>query len=259
MEAETLSSDDIFAHIANMVVKERKRGYFNGNPNEILHLFHAVDICCGDPQTNAIRGKWLVRYRSEISYVSPTLYALLSSALSERVIGQTIKDGTVVSSESLETQRRKLQLAQGVDHISPKKFGNKGVTWTEEEIEELRKKDVFTASKLPRKTRGNTLAPSVPALDNIASSVVPTTTATTTKKRGRKGKDDSEYYVGMDANNIRLAKALDKKTPKPARKRTKVTKNVTTTQPNEDKTWGIYTEQEKLQDAKFSTSGVLIL
>jgi hypothetical protein len=99
MDAEALAFDDIYKHMANFTIKHTKRGYVNGEEHQVLYMVEGFS-----PVTN--EGRWLIKMKGEVSYVSPALYALISDNTHATVIGQTLPDGTMMTRDkTLEIAR----------------------------------------------------------------------------------------------------------------------------------------------------------
>lgn len=129
-------------------------------------------------------GKWMLRFGSEISYLSPSLYAALFRMTYEEVLGQTMADGTTFTLEKA--------LFKGRTMAETSSCGTKKSTMTPvtRGVTKTRKK-ATTESTTPkpqkttrsRKTKTNTLTPTP---------------------------SDKVYYSGLDKKNISLLASLRK-------------------------------------------------
>ncbi len=101
MDAEALAFDDLYKHLAHYTIRGTKRGYLNGEEHQVMYL-----VDSWNPETN--EGRWIIKFRGEVSYVSPALYQLLSDNTHSYVLGQTLGDGTLMTNDKvLELARRR--------------------------------------------------------------------------------------------------------------------------------------------------------
>lgn len=106
MDAEALAFDDIYKHMANYTIKHTKRGYINGEEHQVIYLAEGLTHFTNE-------GRWLVKLRGEVSYVSPALYSLLSDNAHTTVIGQTLPDGTMMTRDKILENAKMRTLGAG--------------------------------------------------------------------------------------------------------------------------------------------------
>lgn len=94
MDSEIFSFDEIYPLIQGCVVKDTKRGHFGGLEEHIMYFVEAYEPQQG---TEPPAGRWIVKYNSEMSYVSPALYHTLYKFSMNEVLGQTMADGTALT------------------------------------------------------------------------------------------------------------------------------------------------------------------
>jgi hypothetical protein len=92
MDAEALAFDDIYEHLAGFAIIYTKRGYVNAEEHQVVYLVETVSHLTNE-------GRWLVKYKGEVSYVSPSLFTMLKQNTHSMVLGQTLKDGTLMTRE----------------------------------------------------------------------------------------------------------------------------------------------------------------
>lgn len=90
MDAEALAFDDLYKYLANYSIQSTKRGYLNAEEHQILYLVESHSHLSNE-------GRWLVKFRGEVSFVSPALYDLLCNNTHNLVLGQTLPDGTLMT------------------------------------------------------------------------------------------------------------------------------------------------------------------
>jgi hypothetical protein len=90
MSGITLTSKDVQIHLDGFNIERTKKGYLYGEEDDVLFLVEAL-------REENSEGRWLVKFKDEISYVAPKLYGLLASNVHAYVNGQTLEDGTVMN------------------------------------------------------------------------------------------------------------------------------------------------------------------
>lgn len=190
-------------HMKNMMIQRTKRGYVNGEEEQLLYLMEGRGVDKGD-------GRWLVRYKGEISYVAPELFQMLYNNITDKIIGQTLEDGTVMTKQKIiskkasdktetvqpttdteGTKKRKRRVNNEETKTQPqakrRRVIKKPQELTPEEIERYKKKDVWLVAR-----------PGTEHVEVIEKIQVNNST--------KEAKKDTRAVDRMDRKNKRLAK-----------------------------------------------------
>ena len=182
MDAEGLAFDELYGHLGGYAITYTKRGYLNAEEYQLIYLVEALASSTND-------GRWLVKYKGEISYVSPALFALLKNNTHALVLGQTMKDGTLMTKD------------KAFDFAKTNSFG--------------------ACSKAHQLTQQAMQAPRASGQAATATqSILSTETTQTKRKRGRKPNMADACAVGVQGEEHKQVRAR-KAAPKPPAKRRK--------------------------------------
>lgn len=139
-----LTSRDILLHLDGYNIERTKKGYLYGEEDDRMFLVESVNSENQD-------GRWLVKFRDEVSYVSPALFVLLWTNVHLYVNGQTLEDGTVMNRDKAAEL-----CATGTEEVKPpakKETKRKRVEDSSNAIQENKRKRVRrkTADTFPNK------------------------------------------------------------------------------------------------------------
>jgi hypothetical protein len=87
-----MTIDEMHVHAAGHSMVRSKASYFNGQEQDIMCLTEAREIQGG-------AGKWIVKHKQQISYVSPNLFQVLWESCHGYRNGQTLPDGSTMCEE----------------------------------------------------------------------------------------------------------------------------------------------------------------
>lgn len=172
MDSEVFSFDEIYPLIQGCIVKDTKRGYFGGLEDHIMYFVEAYEPQKGvEPPA----GRWIVKYNSEMSYVSPALYNTLYKFAMHEVLGQTMADGTALNPFIVYDR---------LGSLSKKRRCTTPVTDTQNSTKKFK------------------TTPSDPLPDLMPSTPAPP------PPKPRKPRNTTDHYGGLDKENRKLIRAL---------------------------------------------------
>lgn len=91
--ARRLRFDELKNHLDGHGITKAKWGLFMGQEQHGMFLVEGfLQASNGEEQ-----GRWLLKYRGEIAYISPNLFALMEDCVYDVKTGQTLSDGSVMS------------------------------------------------------------------------------------------------------------------------------------------------------------------